>query len=87
MPAEAHISPAGDSANTRSRLTPGSQPWAAAVIRALRAGYGVEDIALRLGCRTDAVRDLVAKLRQRDLLVKFYAEQKRAWAKARGDRA
>ena len=85
MPVRGTISPKGDSAITRSRLTLGSQPWAAAVIRALRAGYGVEDIALRLECPTEAVRDLVAKLRERGLLTSFCADARKA--RARGVRA
>jgi len=69
-----------DSTRKRNlRLTPGSQPWAAAVIHDLRAGYGIEDIALRLDCRAEAVREKVAELRRFGLLSQLYAQARRGW--------
>lgn len=56
--------------------TVGSGPWKRAVHDALRDGYGVEDIALRLGCRLDAVREYVAKLRRLGRLVAVLKEGK-----------
>ena len=78
MPVEALISPKGDSANT-FRETPGSQPWKAAVIRDLRDGFGVEDIAHRMDCDVQRVRDLVADLRKRGLLPRLYEDARREW--------
>lgn len=74
-----------DSARARNpeqseyRLTPGSQPWAAAVVRDLRDGYGVEDITLRLRCRPEAVRDKVRTWRRMGLLVQLYAQARPGW--------
>lgn len=61
------------------RLTPGSQQWAAAVVRDMRAGYGVEDIAVRLRCRPDQVRDKVRTWRRMGLLVQLVAQARREW--------
>ena len=79
----ADISQYSDSAFARNphaqRLTPGSQPWAVAVIRDLRAGFGIEDIALRLDCRAEAVREKVAKLRRLGLMPELYAQARKGW--------
>jgi DNA-binding NarL/FixJ family response regulator len=61
------------------RLTPGSQPWAAAVIRDLREGYGVEDIALRLFCSVEVVREKVANLRRLGLMPQLYEQARKGW--------
>ena len=78
MPVSGTISPKGDSANT-FRETPGSQPWKAAVIRDLREGFGVEDIAHRMGCGVQPVRDLVADLRRHGLLPRLYSDARAKW--------
>ena len=78
MPVSGTISPKGDSANT-FRETPGSQPWKAAVIRDLRRGFGVEDIAHRMDCDVQHVRDLVADLRKHGLLPHLYEQARREW--------
>ena len=78
MPVEALISPKGDSAN-QFRETPGSTPWKAAVIRDLREGFGVEDIAHRMECDVQAVRDLVADLRKYGLLPRLYMDARAKW--------
>ena len=78
MPVEATISPKGDSAN-QFRETPGSTPWKAAVIRDLREGFGVEDIALRMDCDVQRVRDFVADLRKHGLLPHLYEQARREW--------
>ena len=58
---------------------PGTTPWKAAVIRDLRDGFGVEDIAHRMGCDVQAVRDLVADLRKHGLLPRLYEGARREW--------
>ena len=74
-----------DSARSRNpeqskhRETPGSQPWKAAVIRDLREGFGVEDIAHRMDCDVQRVRELVADLRKRGLLPRLYEDARRDW--------
>ena len=74
-----------DSARARNpehfgpRLTPGTQPWAAAVVRDLRAGFGAEDIALRLGCDPQHIREKLAKLRRLGLLSQLYAQAREEW--------
>ena len=78
MPVSGTISPKGDSANT-FRETPGSTPWKAAVIRDLRDGFGVEDIAHRMDCDVQRVRDLVADLRKHGLLPQMYQQARREW--------
>lgn len=78
----ANISPRGDSTN-QIRQTPGSTPWKAAVIRDLREGYGVEDIALRMDCRVEAVRELVAELRKAGLLPRMYHDARKKWREER----
>ena len=54
--------------SSTSRETVGSGPWKLAVSKGLRRGYGVEDIALHLDCRVDAVRGHVATLRRLGIL-------------------
>lgn len=71
---------------SKHRLTPGSQPWSVAVIDGLRDGYGVEDIALRLGCRADAVRDEVQKLRRTGMMARVYNDEWRRAQALRGGR-
>ena len=78
MAAASSISPVGDSAN-QFRETPGSTPWKAAVIRDLREGFGVEDIAHRLDCGVQPVRDLVADLRKHGLLPWLYMDARAKW--------
>ena len=78
MPVEALISPKGDFAN-QFRETPGSTPWMAAVTLDLREGYGVEDIALRMECDVQHVRDLVVDLRKHGLLPRLYSEARCNW--------
>ena len=78
MPVEATISPKGDSANQFTQPT-GTTPWKAAVIRDLREGFGVEDIAHRMGCDVQAVRDLVADLRRHGLLPRLYMDARAKW--------
>ena len=74
-----------DSAHLRNpeqpkpRETPGSTPWKAAVIRDLRDGFGVEDIAHRMDCDVQRVRDLVADLRKHGLLPQMYQQARREW--------
>jgi|GEM_PF-3961214 len=64
---------------SKHRETPGSEHWKAAVIRDLREGYGVEDIALRMECDVQAVRDLVAYLRKHGVLPWLYQQARREW--------
>jgi hypothetical protein len=71
--------PARNPEQSATRLTPGSQPWAAAVVHDLRSGFGVEDIALRLHCRVDAVRDKVATWRRMGLIPELYAQARKGW--------
>ena len=78
MPVSGSITPKGDSAN-QFRETPGSTPWKAAVIRDLREGFGVEDIALRMDCGVQPVRDLVLQLRRHGLLPRLYGEARCNW--------
>ena len=78
MPVSGSITPKGDSAN-QFRETPGSTPWKAAVIRDLREGFGVEDIAHRMDCGVQPVRDLVADLRKHGLLPRLYQQARREW--------
>ena len=78
MPLSGNISPQGDSAN-QFRETPGSTPWKAAVIRDLREGFGVEDIAHRMDCDVQHVRDLVSQLRKHGLLPRLYSEARCDW--------
>ena len=78
MPVSGTISPKGDSAN-QFRETPGSTPWKAAVIRDLRHGFGVEDIALRMDCDVQRVRDLVADLCKHCLLPHLYEQARGEW--------
>ena len=74
-----------DSARSRNpeqsayRETPGSTPWKAAVIRDLRAGFGVEDIAHRMDCDVQRVRDFVADLRKHGLLPHLYEQARCEW--------
>ena len=74
-----------DSARSRNpeqsayRETPGSTPWKAAVIRDLRDGFGVEDIAHRMDCDVQRVRDLVADLRKHGLLPHLYEQARGEW--------
>lgn len=74
-----------DSARLRNREqskhieTPGSAPWKAAVVRDLREGFGVEDIAHRMQCDEEHVRKLVAQLRRHGLLPQLYEQARRDW--------
>ena len=64
---------------SKHRETPGSEHWKAAVIRDLREGYGVEDIALRMECDVQHVRDLVVDLRKHGLLPRLYEQARGEW--------
>ena len=75
-PDSAHLRKTEQSA---SRETPGSTPWKAAVIRDLREGFGVEDIAHRMDCDVQRVRDFVADLRKHGLLPQMYQQARREW--------
>ena len=46
------------------------------IIRALRDGYGVEDIAVRQGIHADYVREIVLKLRKNNWLKDIYRDVK-----------
>lgn len=46
--------------------------WIGAVREALRLGFGVEDIAVQLGCNVESVRLEVSILRQSGELKKIY---------------
>lgn len=46
--------------------------WIGSVVRLLRDGYGVEDIAVMLRCDAQAVRDEVAILREEGRLNAIY---------------
>lgn len=63
----------------KPRQTSGSKPWKVAVIRDLRDGFGVEDIALRMDCDVQRVRDFVADLRKHGLLSRLYEQARREW--------
>ena len=47
-------------------------PWLRRVSLLLEEGFGVEDIALKLECDADAIRKVVVKLRNADLLAHLY---------------
>ena len=82
MPDLRHYSDSARSRNPEQsahRETPGSTPWKAAVIRDLRDGFGVEDIAHRMDCDVQRVRDLVADLRKHGLLPQMYEQARREW--------
>ena len=82
MPDTRHFPDSARSRNpeqNKPRETPGSTPWKAAVIRDLRAGFGVEDIAQRMDCDVQRVRDVVLQLRRHGLLPRLYAEARREW--------
>ena len=66
-------------AGNQYREMPGSQPWNASVIRSLKDGLGVEDIALRMGCDARHVRQLVERLRSRNLMGKLYSDARKKW--------
>ena len=64
---------------SKHRETPGSHHWKLAVIRDLKAGYGAEDIAHRMECRTAQVRDLICQLRALGFLDQIYREARKEW--------
>ena len=67
------------SEQNKPRETPGSHHWKLAVIRDLKAGYGAEDIANRMECRTAQVRDLIGQLRALGFLDQIYREARKEW--------
>lgn len=45
-------------------MTPTTEEWRMSVRTLLRAGFGVEDIALKLKCSVETVRRYVKRLRE-----------------------
>ena len=82
MPDLRHYSdsaPVRNREQSKHRETPGSHHWKLAVIRDLKAGYGAEDIAHRMECRTAQVRDLIGHLRTLGFLDQIYREARKEW--------
>lgn len=66
----------GFGAVSRVRISPSDPAWPGHVRNLLRLGYGVEDIAVMLGCRADSVRFHVRHLRAIDRLAALYEQPK-----------
>lgn len=82
MPVDRHYTDSARADNpyyTNAERTPGTVAWKAAVIRMLRTGLGSEDIALRLGCDVQEVRNLIAHLREYRLLDGLYKDSRKGW--------
>ena len=61
-------------------MTEPTTAWQATVRRHLANGYGVEDIAVTLGCNVEHVRAEVRIIRQECGLGLFYAAARERWA-------
>ena len=49
-----------------------SMLWRSMVEYRLQHGYGIEDIAIQMRCKSDAVREYVADLRERGTLARWW---------------
>ena len=64
---------------SKHRETPGSKPWRIKCMLHLRAGLGVEDIAILMQCDQKHIRQLVDQLRSDGILPKLYDGARKEW--------
>jgi transposase len=58
------------------------RPKSVEICAMLREGYGVEDIAVKMGISVERVRFEVRRIRDNGYLPTFYAHARKEWAKS-----